>query len=76
MEINNPYATIRSPKYPQSYPKDVDCNYVIRFDGEQKVVLEFHDFNLEHSKNCRYVSLIKEVFTKHYHFYNNLVKRV
>ena len=38
---------IASPKYPSWYPRNKDCKYVIRLDGQQQIRLDFLLFDLE-----------------------------
>ena len=46
-------GTILSPEHPQNYPNNEDCEWVIRFPEEERIMLEFVAFNLEYAYRCR-----------------------
>nr|CAB3225867.1 Tolloid protein [Phallusia mammillata] len=43
-----------SPYYPEVYPSDKDCYYVIRQQPGNVVTLTFDDVEIEHEDNCQY----------------------
>ncbi|XP_072307339.1 cubilin [Eucyclogobius newberryi] len=46
---------ITSPGYPQNYPQNMDCVWVITVPNGEAVQLDFHDdFYIEHTSNCQY----------------------
>ena len=45
---------ITSPNYPENYPASSNCQYLIKTDGFNEIVLTFQDFDLEPHKECRY----------------------
>lgn len=47
-------GTIRSPNYPQKYPKSKECVWVIEAKNKYLVTVEFNFFDLENSTRCTY----------------------
>lgn len=43
-----------SPEYPNNYPNNVECHWVIRASGPATVKLVFADFQVEGSEQCMY----------------------
>ncbi|GAB1599770.1 mannan-binding lectin serine protease 1-like [Argonauta hians] len=43
---------IQSPGFPESYPANIRCAYIIRSPPDETVTLTFHKFVLEDSENC------------------------
>ena len=44
---------IRSPNYPEEYPRSVTCEWVIEAPNKHQVILRVNDFQLE-EKGCFY----------------------
>lgn len=49
---------MKSPQYPENYPEDVMCQWVIKLQPQYKIGLEFTDFQLENSRSCQYDFLL------------------
>lgn len=49
---------MKSPQYPENYPEDVMCQWVIKLQPQYKIRLEFTDFQLENSRSCQYDFLL------------------
>lgn len=47
-------GTIRSPGYPNKYPTDRQCSWVIYATDNQPIRIKVSDFNLEHHIDCNY----------------------
>ena len=47
-------GVIQSPHYPENYPENVICQWVIELPPQYKIRLEFTDFQLENSRSCQY----------------------
>lgn len=45
---------LHSPGYPEVYPSNTQCTYIIRSPPEETVTLTFHKFKLEDDPDCRY----------------------
>uniref|UniRef100_A0A8C5HD89 Cubilin n=1 Tax=Gouania willdenowi TaxID=441366 RepID=A0A8C5HD89_GOUWI len=43
---------IHSPSYPNSYPNNADCSWVISVDPSHRVFLNFTDLDIENHSNC------------------------
>ncbi|XP_043084769.1 ovochymase-2-like [Puntigrus tetrazona] len=52
-----PKGSVRSPAYPQAYSNSTLCRWVIYAPEGHIVKLDFDDFDLEESENCKYDSL-------------------
>ncbi|KAL1247429.1 hypothetical protein QQF64_022805 [Cirrhinus molitorella] len=52
-----PKGAVRSPAYPQAYGNNTLCRWVIYAPEGHIVKLDFDDFDLEESDNCKYDSL-------------------
>ncbi|KAF6722152.1 Cubilin [Oryzias melastigma] len=50
--ITAPSGEIHSPLYPNSYPTNVDCSWVISVDPNHRVFLNFTDLDIEFHANC------------------------
>ncbi|XP_072883756.1 scavenger receptor cysteine-rich domain-containing protein DMBT1-like [Hemitrygon akajei] len=48
------YGSLVSPAYPSSYPNNANCIWYIRVNSNQKINLQFTDFNLEANSGCTY----------------------
>ncbi|XP_044011009.1 cubilin [Aphidius gifuensis] len=48
---------IESPHYPDSYDKNLYCNYTIITPENKSVFIEFNEFSLEKSSDCKYDNL-------------------
>ncbi|KAG7527098.1 cubilin [Solea senegalensis] len=52
---NDPPGYITSPNYPQNYPQNIDCIWVIAVPNGEAVQLDFEDeFYIEHTQGCMY----------------------
>ncbi|KAM4723164.1 embryonic protein UVS.2-like [Rhinophrynus dorsalis] len=58
-----PSKNITSPGYPNNYPSNMDCEYLITAPPSYKVSLSISKFSLQPGKNCIYDSLALEVKT-------------
>lgn len=47
-------GVLTSPEYPNNYPNNVECRWVIRAAGPATVKLVFADFQVEGSEGCTY----------------------
>ncbi|XP_028367000.1 CUB domain-containing protein 2 [Phyllostomus discolor] len=47
-------GVLTSPEYPNNYPNNVECHWVIRATGPATVKLVFVDFQVEDSDECAY----------------------
>ncbi|XP_017269603.1 cubilin [Kryptolebias marmoratus] len=50
--VTAPSGEIHSPLYPNSYPNNVDCSWVISVDPSHRVLLNFTDLDIEYHGNC------------------------
>ena len=46
-------AIIASPNFPELYPTEASCTWIVQFDEGEQVQLEFTDFNVEWSYKCK-----------------------
>ena len=46
-------GTLRTPNYPENYPRSVSCEWVIEAPNKHQVILRVNDFKLER-KGCLY----------------------
>lgn len=53
---------INSPLYPNTYPSNVDCVYVIKPPKAKKIRLEFISFDLEADSKCSFDYLLVSFF--------------
>ncbi|XP_066266557.1 chymotrypsin B-like [Branchiostoma lanceolatum] len=58
--VSGSSGTVSSPNYPQHYPNNARCNYVLSPGTGQQVAMEFTDFALENHYQCAYDAL--EIF--------------
>ncbi|KAL2085662.1 hypothetical protein ACEWY4_018982 [Coilia grayii] len=49
-----PSGEIHSPSYPDNYPNNVDCSWVISVDESHRVLFNFTDLDIERNVNCTY----------------------
>uniref|UniRef100_A0A8D2ATK8 CUB domain containing protein 2 n=1 Tax=Sciurus vulgaris TaxID=55149 RepID=A0A8D2ATK8_SCIVU len=47
-------GVLTSPEYPNNYPNNAECHWVIRATGPTTIKLVFVDFQVEGSKECTY----------------------
>lgn len=47
-------AVMQSPLYPENYPVNMLCQWVIQLPPQYRIRLEFMDFQLEESTSCQY----------------------
>lgn len=47
-------GVLSSPEYPNNYPNNVECHWLIRASGPAAVKLVFVDFQVEGSNECTY----------------------
>ncbi|XP_053714419.1 cubilin isoform X1 [Synchiropus splendidus] len=52
--VTAPEGEIHSPRYPNSYPSNVDCSWVISVDANHRVLFNFSDLELEQQSDCAY----------------------
>lgn len=45
---------IKSPGYPQNYPRSVSCAYTITVKPGSQIMLDVIDFQLEYYNSCKY----------------------
>ncbi|XP_051545699.1 ovochymase-2-like [Myxocyprinus asiaticus] len=57
MVLLQPDRVVQSPAYPQPYSNNTLCRWVIYAPEGHIVKLDFDDFDLEESENCRYDSI-------------------
>ena len=50
---NSTYGKILSPNYPEYYPPNKDCSWIVEVDPEYSVRLSFNELSLEESSDCR-----------------------
>lgn len=50
--VTAPSGEIHSPSYPNSYPNNVDCTWVISVDAQHRVFFNFSDLDIESHSNC------------------------
>lgn len=43
-----------SKNFPENYPHNTDCEWLISVEESKRVVLTFQDFDVESSSNCTY----------------------
>ena len=51
--ISTSETVLISENWPKKYPNNVDCEWFIQFEEGEKVQLEFTEFSVESSFNCR-----------------------
>ena len=51
-EITTPGTIFTSTNYPNDYPNNEDCTYVIRFAAGQTILMQFLDFSVEYHASC------------------------
>ena len=44
---------ISSPNFPQNYPNNINCSWMIDTNEPRRIVLVFTDFDIENDKECR-----------------------
>ena len=44
---------ISSPNFPQNYPNNVNCSWIINTNEPSRIILVFTDFDIEKDKECR-----------------------
>uniref|UniRef100_W5MX16 Cubilin n=1 Tax=Lepisosteus oculatus TaxID=7918 RepID=W5MX16_LEPOC len=49
-----PTGEIHSPRYPNNYPDNVDCSWVISVDRHHRIILNFTDLDIEQHGTCAY----------------------
>lgn len=59
--VTAPSGEIHSPSYPNSYPNNVDCSWVISVEPNHRVFFNFSDLDIEFHSNCSwdYVAVSK-----------------
>ncbi|XP_041670250.1 cubilin [Cheilinus undulatus] len=50
--VTAPSGEIHSPSYPNSYPNNVDCSWVISVDNNHRVFFNFSDLDIEPHSTC------------------------
>ena len=51
-------GTITSPRYPNSYPSNVDCTWDINAHPSRMILIEFEDIEIEDDSKCGYDKLL------------------
>ena len=54
--VNN---TLTSPGYPNNYPSNMDCFYLLPIPHGMAMIITFREFHMEYSSRCRYVNKYK-----------------
>ncbi|CAK7317757.1 CUB domain-containing protein 2 [Vulpes lagopus] len=64
-------GVLTSPEYPDNYPNNMECHWVIRASGAATVKLVFVDFQLEGNEECTYdyVAVLEGSVPAHGHHY-------
>jgi len=44
---------LSSPGYPNNYPNNMDCNYVVPIAKGMAMKIDFHDFDVGYLSSCR-----------------------
>jgi len=44
---------LSSPNYPNNYPSNMDCNYVVPIASGMAMKIDFHYFNVGYLSSCR-----------------------
>ena len=52
--FTTPNGTLESPSYPDKYPDDSDCVYIISQPSGTIIVLSFHSIDIEYDSTCSY----------------------
>ncbi|XP_028390683.1 cubilin-like [Dendronephthya gigantea] len=47
-------GTLKSPLYPNLYPNNVDCKWIVSSNNDKHILLQFSYFSLERSSGCVY----------------------
>ena len=55
--FTNLTGTIMTPDFPNNYPANVDCEWIITVPITHSLTLSFETFNIEQSAKCSYDSL-------------------
>ncbi|XP_050313173.1 cubilin-like isoform X2 [Anthonomus grandis grandis] len=50
----SPAGVLKSPDYPNNYPRDIDCTWTINVPHNSQILLKFLNFSLEAYSGCRY----------------------
>ncbi|KAF7648099.1 hypothetical protein LDENG_00162070 [Lucifuga dentata] len=50
--VTAPSGEIHSPRYPSSYPNNVDCSWIISVDPSHRVLFNFSDLDIEPHSSC------------------------
>ncbi|CAG0894797.1 unnamed protein product [Darwinula stevensoni] len=50
--LTEPHGKVQSPGYPDFYPPNAHCKWVIQAPSNRKIILTFDDFNLDDKGNC------------------------
>lgn len=56
--LNRPEGIFSSPNYPQPYPHDVHCQFIIEVEYGHLVEITFTDFDFEATPDCTQDGLI------------------
>lgn len=68
-ELTRPNDRLTSPNYPNSYPHDTMCNWVITAEVGHLIELTFQDFDFEASRSCSQDGIIvSELMDIHFYF--------
>lgn len=61
LEENSGYVT--SNNYPDNYPNNMDCSWLLTAKPNERVQIKFEDFDVEKNKNCKYDYVGVSTFT-------------
>ena len=50
-------GTLRTPGYPNSYPHNLHCDWIIEVPAGKKIILNITDFQVEMAGSCDYDAL-------------------
>ncbi|CAG0888806.1 unnamed protein product [Darwinula stevensoni] len=50
--LTEPHGEIQSPGYPDSYPPNIHCRWVVQVPSAGKIILTFNDIELGNHQNC------------------------
>ncbi|XP_055381184.1 dorsal-ventral patterning protein tolloid isoform X2 [Condylostylus longicornis] len=56
-EVTSSYGVVHSPNYPNNYPKNLYCYWHFSTVPGHRILLSFHDFEIENHQECIYDSL-------------------
>ncbi|XP_052870861.1 cubilin homolog [Anopheles cruzii] len=57
-QLSKPYGYFSTPNYPQPYPKETECHWLIVTDPGKLIEVTVDDFHMETNDNCRFDGLM------------------